>query len=58
MEDTSPLFLKDYTCKPHLNYLSQGQIQTGGRFGLLQPWYGQQPDPKLNHANTTLEVKE
>ena len=58
MEDTSPLFLKDYTCKPHLNYLSQGQIQTGGRFGLLQPWYGQQPDPKLNHANTTREVKE
>ena len=37
MEDTSPLFLKDYSCKPHLNYLSQGQIQAQGRFGILQP---------------------
>lgn len=36
MEDTSPLFLKDYSCKPHLNYLSQGQIQAQGRFGILQ----------------------
>lgn len=36
MEDTSPLFLKSFSVKPHLNYLSQGQIQAGGYFGLLQ----------------------
>lgn len=58
MEDTSPLFLKEYTCKPNVNYLSQGQIQASGRFGLLQPWYGKQPDPKLNHANTTIKTEE
>lgn len=37
MEDTSPLFLKSFSVKPHLNYLSQGQIQAGGYFGILQP---------------------
>ena len=37
IEDTSPLFLLGFTCKPHLNYLSQGQIQANGRFGILQP---------------------
>ena len=51
----SPLFLRNYTCRPNFNYLSQGQIQTGGRFGLLQPWYGKQPDPKLNKANFTMK---
>lgn len=37
MEDTSPLFLPNFSCKPHMNYISQGQIQCGGHFGLLQP---------------------
>ena len=55
LEDSSPLFLRNYTCRPNFNYLSQGQIQTGGRFGLLQPWYGKQPDPKLNKANFTMK---
>lgn len=37
MEDTSPLFLRSFSCKPHLNYLSTGQIHADGNFGLLQP---------------------
>ncbi|MBR1566699.1 MAG: hypothetical protein IJ649_08045 [Oscillospiraceae bacterium] len=37
MEDTSPLFLRAFTCKPHLNYLSTGQLHADGNFGLLQP---------------------
>lgn len=37
MEDTSPLFFKSFSVKPHLNYLSQGQIQASGYFGILQP---------------------
>lgn len=59
MEDSSPLSLKDFSCKPHLNYLAQGQIQTNGRFGLLQPWY-QSPagGPKLNHINIPRETIE
>ena len=57
MEDGSPLFLKEFVCKPHFNYLAQGQIQASGHFGLLQPWYYEQPDPKLNHANTELRPK-
>lgn len=36
MEDASPLFLRDFSIKPHMNYLSQGQIQANGRFGILQ----------------------
>lgn len=39
MEDTSPLFLPSFTVKPQVNYLSQGQIQAKGNFGLLQEWY-------------------
>ncbi len=59
MEDGSPLFLKDFSCKPHLAYLSQGQIQTSGKFGLLQPSY-QHPaqEPKLLHVNIPREVCE
>lgn len=46
MEDGSPLFLRDFACKPHLNYIAQGQIQAKGNFGLLQPWYtAQKTDP-------------
>lgn len=49
MEDNSPLFIMEYRCTPHMNYLSQGQVQLKGRFGLPQPWYaaGKQspPDP-------------
>lgn len=37
MEDTSPLFLKDFLCQPHLNYLMTGQIRAIGNFGILQP---------------------
>ncbi len=37
MEDTSPLFLRSFAVKPHLNYLSEGQIQASGHFGILQP---------------------
>ena len=37
MEDTSPLFLKAFDCKPHMNYLSTGQIKAEGRYGILQP---------------------
>lgn len=37
MEDSSPLFLKSFSVKPHLNYLSQGQIQASGYFGILKP---------------------
>lgn len=51
MEDGSPLFLSNFTCKPHLSHLTQGQIQVNGRFGILQPWYNRQPCPKLNHLN-------
>ena len=51
MEDDSPLFLTGFTVRPHLNYLSQGQIQAQGRYGILQEWYGVAPDPTLNHIN-------
>ena len=52
MEDTSPLFLRSYSCKPHLNYLSQGQIQATGNFGILHPHYSDQSAiPKLNNAH-------
>ena len=37
MEDTSPLFLRTFNCKPHLNYISTGQIHADGSFGILQP---------------------
>ncbi len=37
MEDTSPLFLKNFSCRPHMNYMKTGQIHTEGTFGLLQP---------------------
>jgi hypothetical protein len=36
MEDTSPLFVKDFAFKPHQVYLSQGQMSLSGSFGLLQ----------------------
>lgn len=58
LEDGSPLFLKSFACKPHLNYLAQGQIQASGHFGILQEWYGRPPDPPLAHANTNLSTKE
>ena len=52
MEDTSPLFLRSYSCRPHLNYLSQGQIQATGNFGILHPRYSDQSAiPKLNNAH-------
>lgn len=54
MEDGSPLFLRDFSVKPHFNYLAQGQIQASGNFGVLQPWYYSEPDPKLNNAITEL----
>lgn len=56
MEDGSPLFLTNFTCKPHLSHLTQGQIQANGRFGILQPWYGVRPEPKLNHINIPREI--
>lgn len=43
LEDTSPLFLKNFVMQPHLNYITTGQIRASGRFGLLQPWYGKPP---------------
>lgn len=58
MEDASPLFLRNFSIKPHLNYLSQGQIRVEGRFGLLQPWYGKSPNPKLNHIRTTIKAEK
>lgn len=48
MEDGSPLFFQNYSCRPQLDYLSQGQIQAGGRFGLLK---GDKPSFMLNNAN-------
>lgn len=36
MEDTSPLFFKRFSVKPHLNYLVQGQIEANAYFGVLQ----------------------
>jgi len=53
LEDTSPLFVDSFSCKPHLNYLAQGQLQVNGRFGVMKSWY-QSPDPeapKLNDIN-------
>lgn len=58
MEDKSPLFLKSFVCKPHLNYIAQGQIQASGHFGVLQEWYGKKPDPPLANANTDFTTKE
>ncbi len=61
MEDTSPLFLKDYSCKPHLNYLSQGQIQAQGRFGILQPeshFENRATGSKLMKTNIPREIIE
>ena len=46
MEDGSPMFLRSYTCKPHLNYVSQGQIAAVGQFGILQP------EKHLSNAST------
>lgn len=37
MEDTSPLFLRNFTCRPNQSYLRVGQIHADGTFGLLQP---------------------
>ncbi len=37
MEDKSPLFLRNFTCKPHLDYVVTGQLHAEGTFGLLQP---------------------
>lgn len=37
MEDTSPLFLRQFDCKPHMNYLTSGQIKVVANFGILQP---------------------
>ena len=47
LEDTSPLFLKNFVMQPHLNYITTGQIRASGRFGLLQPWYGKAPEHRL-----------
>lgn len=62
MEDGSPLFLTKYSFQPHMAYLTQGQIKINGYFGLLQPWYGKQPDPKLNRVglknDATITFKE
>lgn len=58
MEDESPLFLKSFVCKPHLNYIAQGQIQASGHFGILQGWYGKKPEPPLVNANTDFTTKE
>ncbi|MEG1843837.1 MAG: hypothetical protein RR296_06325, partial [Clostridia bacterium] len=55
MEDQSPMFIKNFECKPHLAYLSQGQIQVNGRFGLLQPWYSRASGPKINHLHFRTE---
>ena len=48
LEDTSPLFLRDFSVQPQLNYITTGQIKASGTFGLLQPWYGKAPEHVLN----------
>ena len=37
LEDTSPLFLKNFNVQPHMNYTQNGQIRAVGYFGILQP---------------------
>lgn len=37
MEDTSPLFLRSFNCKPSSNYIQTGQITASGWFGVIQP---------------------
>ena len=57
MEDTSPLFLRRFDCKPHLNYLRTGQIHAEGEFGLLQPeshFHNRYSGYKLNHPHYTV----
>lgn len=59
MEDTSPLFLRDFSIKPHMNYLSQGQIQANGRFGILQTaahFENKSTGSKLNRINIPREI--
>lgn len=59
LEDTSPLFIREFTPRPHLNFLSPGQILLRGRFGILQPSYANPPDvPPLDHANMRQKDKE
>lgn len=61
MEDTSPLFLRDFSIKPHMNYLLQGQIQAHGRFGILQPqshFENRAAGSKLAKTNIPREIIE
>ena len=61
MEDTSPLFLKDFQCQPHLNYLITGQIRAFGYFGILQPeshLSNKGTGKKLVHINLPREIIE
>lgn len=37
MEDTSPLFMREFDCRPHMNYLTSGQIKVTANFGIMQP---------------------
>lgn len=37
MEDSSPLLLKSFECRPSLNYPKVGQIKAEGQFGIMQP---------------------
>jgi len=53
LEDSSPLFLKNFSVQPHMNYITTGQIKASGFFGLLQPWYGKAPEHVLNPTITT-----
>lgn len=56
MEDGSPLFLRDFSAKPHMNYLTQGQIRANGVFGVIQPSSHFENKPtqgKLEHIHTT-----
>lgn len=61
MEDTSPLFLRTFVCKPHLDYLSTGQIHADGNFGLLQPkshLENKATGQTLNRVNIPRDIEE
>lgn len=55
LEDRSPLFLKDFSVQPQLNYFTTGQIKARGYFGLLQPWYGKAPEHPIDPQ---VEIKD
>lgn len=57
LEDASPLFLDKFDVKPHLNYITQGQIQAQGRFAILQPQWANPPQlPPMNPVFNTADA--